>query len=61
MAPLIGAAVVAASIGLLCYFLPWEGRPRVWDDWPFVQSLVPLTVVSGIAIGGAMLFGLLAH
>jgi hypothetical protein len=61
MVPLWGMVISAASVGLLCYFLPRESRPRVWDAWPFLQSVIPLTIVSGLAIGGAMLVGLLTR
>ena len=55
-----GLLLIIASVTLVWYFMP-RGRPRLWADHPFLQSMIPLAAVSGIAMGGAMVFSLFFH
>jgi len=59
--PLLGLALVLGSVGLIWYFLPRRGRARLWNELPFLQSMIPLAAVSGLAICGAMMFSVLAR
>jgi hypothetical protein len=59
--PLIGLTFMALSFGLLWLFWPGERRPRIWNQLPALQSLVPLAVISGLALGGTMMFSIFGH
>jgi hypothetical protein len=51
LAALIGIAIVAASAALLWLLLPKNGVLNRWATAPILESVLPLTIVGGFAIG----------
>ena len=54
MGSMFGLVLVIVSVAVFWYFMPKRGRRNRLLDLPFVESLVPLAVVSGIALGVTM-------
>jgi hypothetical protein len=52
---IIGALLVAASIGFLLYCRPRGGQVMRAATLPLLETLIPLTVTSGLALGFAMI------
>ena len=49
-----GVILVIASIAVSWFFYPKRGQPHPLMRLPFMQSLVPLAIVSGLALGATM-------
>jgi hypothetical protein len=49
-----GAILVVASIAVLWFFFPKRGQPHPLMRLRLMQSLVPLAIVSGLALGATM-------
>ena len=49
-----GVILVLASAGVLWLFLPKRGQSHAMLRLPLMQSLVPLAIVSGLALGVTM-------
>jgi hypothetical protein len=58
---LIGIAMLAAAIALLWVMLPKDGQLHRLATAPVLESVIPLTIVTGIAIGLALIFSILTH
>lgn len=57
----VGLVVTAASGAALWYFMPKNGVVSRYMTMPFVQTLVPIGITSGFAIGVTlMLRGILS-
>jgi hypothetical protein len=54
LAAAVGLILVAASIVALWFFFPKGGRPNPLLRLPLMESLVPLAIVSAIALGATM-------
>jgi hypothetical protein len=54
MKELAGLIMLAASVGAFWFFLPRDGKPHWLLNQPTLSSIIPLTIVIGIALGGAM-------
>jgi hypothetical protein len=46
--------LVVASIAVLWFFYPKRGQPHPLLRLPFMQSVVPLAIVIGLALGTTM-------
>jgi hypothetical protein len=56
-----GIIVLGLIATAFWYFLPREGQTHPWVTLPFFESLIPLALLSGLALGGALLLaGILA-
>jgi hypothetical protein len=51
MTALIGVVMLAASVGALWFMLPKGDKLNPLATMPFVESLIPLGIVSGLALG----------
>jgi hypothetical protein len=51
----VGTGLVVLSLGLLWFFMPRQGQSSKWMAVPFVESLVPLTIVVAFTVGVTML------
>jgi hypothetical protein len=49
-----GVILVVASIVALWFFFPRRGQPHPLMRFRFMKSLVPLVIVSGLALGATM-------
>jgi len=49
-----GVILVLASAAALWFFLPRRGQSHPFLRLPLMQSLVPLAIVSGLALGATM-------
>jgi len=56
MVVIVGLLFVAASFALLWRLLPVNGKIHRLADAPFLESIIPIGIVSGFAIGVALLF-----
>jgi hypothetical protein len=54
MISLLGVLLVAGSVGILWYFRPREGRPSPAAALPLMDTIIPLAVTAGLALGVAM-------
>jgi len=56
MVSAIAGAIVAALGGVsLWYFMPTHGKPHPYAKMIFVQTLIPVCIVSAFAIGVALI------
>jgi hypothetical protein len=51
---LAGLVMVAGAIAILWYFRPHNGVPARAATLPLMETLIPLSVTSGLALGVAM-------
>jgi hypothetical protein len=56
MIAIIGIAFMAASVTVLWRLLPTEGKVHRLATAPFIESIVPIGIVAGLAIGAALVF-----
>jgi hypothetical protein len=49
-----GVILVIASAAVLWLFFPKRGQPHPWMRFRLMQSLVPLAIVSALALGATM-------
>jgi len=56
MTAVVGVAFVVASGALLWRLLPTEGKVHRLATAPFIESIIPLGIVAGFAIGAALVF-----
>ena len=56
MAAIVGLAFVIASAGLFWRVLPVNGKPHRLARMPVVESIMPIGVVAGFAVGVALMF-----
>ena len=61
MTAFTGLMMVIGSFGLFGYFWPRVGRPAIWDRSSLLRDMIPLTAVSGLALGVTMLFSAIGH
>jgi hypothetical protein len=57
----VGIAMVTGAIGLLWVMLPKDGQPHRLATAPVLESVIPLTIVTGFAVGLALIFSILTH
>jgi hypothetical protein len=50
-----GLGVVGGSVAALRYFMPRNGIPHSLTIKPLLDSLIPICIVTGITIGGALI------
>jgi hypothetical protein len=51
-----GAAVSGCGLGGLWCMMPRNGEVHPWALKPMFDSLIPITIVAAIALGGALMF-----
>lgn len=62
MTAIIGFIVTAASGGLLWRMLPSDGKLHRLATMPILDSMIPVGIVGGLAVGVSLLFaGLIAQ
>jgi hypothetical protein len=56
-----GIIVLGFTATALWYFLPRNGQTHPWVTRPLLEDLIPLSMIAGLAFGGALLLaGLIA-
>lgn len=50
-----GLIFIALAVALMAYCRPHRGRPSRFATMPVLDSLIPLLVTSGVALGLAMI------
>ena len=56
MIVIVGIVFIAASVGALWRLLPSEGRLHPLATAPVLESVIPICIVGGFAIGMALIF-----
>ena len=51
----LGIAVAAASLAGLWYFMPRHGKVHPLARKPFIETVIPVTIVSALGAGVAMI------
>lgn len=57
---IVGLLIVVGSIGLLWVMLPTNGKLSRLATTPILESILPLVIVSGFAVGLALIFSFAA-
>lgn len=62
MTAIVGFIVTGASGGLLWRMLPKNGKPHRFATAPILDSIIPVGIIGGLAVGVSLLFsGLIAQ
>jgi hypothetical protein len=57
----VGIIMLGVTATVFWYFLPRKGQTHPWAKRPFLEDLIPLSMITGLAFGGALLLaGMLA-
>jgi len=56
MIALVGLMFIAASVVVLWRLLPTEGKVHRLATAPFLESIIPICIVAGFAVGVALVF-----
>jgi hypothetical protein len=57
----VGIIILAITAMTFWHFLPREGQTHPWAKRPFLEDLIPLSMITGLAFGAALLLaGILA-
>jgi hypothetical protein len=56
MVAIIGILFIVVSCGALWRLLPTEGKVHRLATMPFLESIIPICIVGGFAVGAALVF-----
>jgi hypothetical protein len=51
----VGIIMLAVTATVSWYFIPRNGQPHPWVKRPFLEDLIPLSMITGLAFGGTLL------
>lgn len=57
----VGFIVIGAAVALLWWLLPSDGKVNRWAAMPVLESVFPLSIVAGLAVGLALMLSILAR
>ena len=49
-----GLVLLVLSVAAMMFMLPRHGKVHPWATMPYLDSIIPLAIITGLVFGGAM-------